>query len=194
MTICSVEGCGTAARARGWCPAHYQRWRKYGSPLAGGTSLGQPLRHLHEVVLAYDGDECLIWPFAKGVAGYGRLRVNGRSVIVSRIVCELAHGEPPTPKHEAAHSCGRGHKGCCTKRHLSWKTPAQNTADKFEHGTVKRGKDTWNAALTEDDVRAIRALKGKRLQTEIASDYGVARTTVSAIQNGYRWAWLEAAE
>lgn len=31
---CLIEGCGKApGSARGWCPAHYQRWRKYGDPL-----------------------------------------------------------------------------------------------------------------------------------------------------------------
>jgi hypothetical protein len=24
---CSVEGCEKPARTRGWCPAHYKRWR-----------------------------------------------------------------------------------------------------------------------------------------------------------------------
>ncbi|MCW2848160.1 MAG: hypothetical protein JWR90_2134 [Marmoricola sp.] len=29
---CSVEGCGQVASARGWCGAHYQRWRRFGAP------------------------------------------------------------------------------------------------------------------------------------------------------------------
>lgn len=31
--ICSVAGCWTPARARGWCQAHYMRWYKTGDPL-----------------------------------------------------------------------------------------------------------------------------------------------------------------
>lgn len=27
--------CDRHVQARGWCPAHYQRWKKYGDPLAG---------------------------------------------------------------------------------------------------------------------------------------------------------------
>lgn len=31
MTLCSVEGCCTVVRARGWCAKHYQRWSLRGS-------------------------------------------------------------------------------------------------------------------------------------------------------------------
>lgn len=30
---CRVEGCEKTAKARGWCPAHYGRWRVHGNPL-----------------------------------------------------------------------------------------------------------------------------------------------------------------
>lgn len=38
---CSVEGCEADAFSRGWCPKHYQRWKKHGDPLAVGAS-GRP--------------------------------------------------------------------------------------------------------------------------------------------------------
>lgn len=31
-TLCSVEGCETPSRTRGWCEKHYKRWYKTGSP------------------------------------------------------------------------------------------------------------------------------------------------------------------
>src|SRR5690606_9617480 len=34
--LCSIEGCNRPHRTRGWCDAHYTRWRKHGDPLAGG--------------------------------------------------------------------------------------------------------------------------------------------------------------
>lgn len=36
-TMCAVAGCGAPVGprgARGWCPRHYQRWRRHGNPLA----------------------------------------------------------------------------------------------------------------------------------------------------------------
>lgn len=37
VKACGVEGCPNPSRARGWCHAHYERWRKYGDPLSGST-------------------------------------------------------------------------------------------------------------------------------------------------------------
>lgn len=37
--VCSVDGCVKAARTRGWCSAHYERWRKYGDLHHGPTKV-----------------------------------------------------------------------------------------------------------------------------------------------------------
>ena len=99
---------------------------------------GEPMRYFREVVLAYDGNECQTWPYARSDRGYGQVYQDGRVEYVHRMVCEERHGPPPTPKHDAAHSCGKGHEGCVTKRHLSWKTHKENMADAIEHGTLGR--------------------------------------------------------
>lgn len=36
--ICSIDDCGRQTKARGLCGAHWNRWKRYGNPLAGGTS------------------------------------------------------------------------------------------------------------------------------------------------------------
>ena len=33
MSTCTIEGCGKARKARGWCAAHWWRWRHHGDPL-----------------------------------------------------------------------------------------------------------------------------------------------------------------
>jgi hypothetical protein len=116
--------------------------------------------------------------------------VNGKRTVASRYVCELAHGAPPTPKHEAAHSCGNGKDGCVNQNHLSWKTRTENQADRLEHGTHNRGARQGRSKLNEDDVREIIALKGKEKQRDLAKRFGVTRMTVSSIHTGKNWAWV----
>ncbi len=38
---CSIPGCGKPKDARGYCPGHYARWRRYGDPLGGGAARGK---------------------------------------------------------------------------------------------------------------------------------------------------------
>lgn len=85
---CSIEGCGKPHSARGWCVNHYGRWRNHGDPLGGGTSRHEARRYFNEVVLAYEGDKCLSWPYARDDKGYGILQDNGRHRYVSHLVCQ----------------------------------------------------------------------------------------------------------
>ena len=188
--ICSIEGCGKPHDARGWCCAHHRRWRRHGDPLAGGTPRGEPERYFREIVLPFVEVECLIWPYARSSSGYGHVRQNGRMQLVHRLACEAIHGSPPTPEHEAAHSCGKGHKGCCNPRHVRWATHAENHEDRLLHGTHNRGERCGAAKLNESDVLKIRALRGKMLQREIAEKFGVDQSQVSNIYRGESWGWL----
>ncbi|RWO34773.1 MAG: hypothetical protein EOS10_00270 [Mesorhizobium sp.] len=129
--ICSISDCGKSHAARGWCIVHYQRWSRHGDPLAGRKTMnGEPQRYYREVVLTYEGDECIPWPYVVSFGGYGRMKKDGTMQFVHRLVCAEVNGPPPTPDHEAAHSCGKGHLACVTKRHLSWKTPKENCAER----------------------------------------------------------------
>ena len=138
--------------------------------------------------MTYEGNECLPWPFAHNGEGYGLLAHEGKMCLVSRLVCEERHCPPPTPKHEAAHSCGKGEHGCTTQAHLSWKTHRENEADKLLHGTSNRGERNGLAKLDADAVLAIRA--DKRPQRLIAADFGISQTLVSQIVRSEGWRHL----
>lgn len=183
---CSIEGCNRQHLARGWCRAHYLRWFRHGDPLAGGTPYGEPQEYFRTVVIAYNGDDCLFWPYGKNVYGYAMMG----GEYVSRLVCEEENGPPPSDNLDAAHSCGKGHLGCVSRRHLSWKTRAENLADKIEHGTDSRGERCHFAKLTERDVLAIRAAVNHRKQREIAQEYDIDQSTVSDIVRRKSWFWL----
>jgi len=132
-SVCKIDGCDKRPYARGFCNRHYQRWLRHGDPL-GGKTVSAPLRYFREVVMTHTGDECLDWPFSRDSKGYAKVRFNSQYRIVSRLACMEAHGEPPTPEHHAAHSCGRGKEGCVNPHHMRWATPKENEADKLIHG------------------------------------------------------------
>ena len=188
--ICSIKDCGKTVASRGYCWSHYWRLRKHGDPIAGRTAPGEPLRWIHEVALFHASKDCLKWPFGTDSKGYGRVWVGDVMVPASRYACELAHGAPPTPEHQAAHSCGKGHEGCVAPGHLSWKTRSENEADKVVHGTLCRGERHVSAKLTEAEARFIIASKDDVSQRELADKFGVSRAAVSMIKTGQNWSWL----
>ena len=148
--------------------------------------MGEASRYLSEIAMGYEGDTCLIWPYGRNGSGYGMLG----SKIASRLICERSNGSSPSRDHVAAHSCGNGHIGCVTKKHIRWATPTENMADMIAHGTSTRGDRSPNAKLAEADVREIRRLKGKMSTIKLGLTYGVSAETIRCIHLRKAWAWL----
>lgn len=184
---CSVDGCSDTARTKGLCSAHYRRLWRHGDPQSGCASKGGPLAWMLAHV-SHRGAECLHWPYGKLKSGYPALRYEGRTITASRLMCMLVHGQPPTRRHQAAHSCGNGHGGCVNPTHLSWKTPLENHADKVVHGTTLRGEKSPNVKLSRDQVREIERLVGTMSDRQIGARFGVSGGTVRRIRIGEHWA------
>ncbi len=125
----------------------------------------------------YD-DCCLIWPFGRHGDGPGLIGVDGKTTYAHRYMCRMVHGEPPTPEHEVAHSCNRGHDACVNPHHLSWKTPSENHKEGEWHPKIK---------INADQAREIRDLKGLEPVGETSKRYGIATSTVRNIQAGRIW-------
>lgn len=183
---CIVPECGKRRHGHGYCSAHYERWRRYGDPSAGRTVQGVPMTYFEETVLPYTGEDCLTWPHARAL-GYGYLYIDGRVRGVHRLVCERLYGSPPTPQHQAAHSCGKGHEGCVNPMHLSWKTRSENETDKISHQTSQHGERGSGARLTVAVIQEIRALRGLVSQSVLAKKFGVTQSHISRIQTGDVW-------
>jgi hypothetical protein len=123
-------------------------------------------------------DCCLIWPFGRHKDGYGTMGDAGKQTYAHRYICRLVHGEPPTPKHQASHSCNRGHDACVNPHHLSWKTPGANHKEGEWHPKIK---------LSAEKAAEIRALKGLEPVSETAHRYGVREITIRQVQSGRLW-------
>jgi hypothetical protein len=132
----------------------------------------------------HQGDDCLIWPFGRNQEGYGVVGAFGKIHKANRLMCELTKGKPPTPTHEAAHSCGNGRGGCVHPEHLGWKTPSHNSFDKRKHGTQRCNKWGRKTPLTPEQIEGICKAIGREPIITIAKRFGVSRRVVDFIRDG----------
>lgn len=191
---CKVDGCNRRHKSLGYCSVHHWRFVKYGDPSQGGsvrtTRRGEPLEWLLQHV-SFAGDDCLVWPFFRPQHGYGTVWFKGKNELAHRVMCLEAHGHPPTPKHEVAHSCGKGHQGCVNPRHLRWATRVENQADRRLHGTSPKGKPRRPMKLTVEKVLEMRSLFGTMPTNKLAQMFGIAESTCKAICDRKSWSWLK---
>ncbi len=130
--------------------------------------------------------QCWEWTAYRNPYGYGEIgRSHPRRVEVThRVGWELAHG--PAGDLCVLHKCDN--PACVRASHLFLGTRTENMADKVRKGRQTRGAAHGPAILSEDTVRAIRALRAGGLgATEIGRRLGVRRTSVSGIIHGYNW-------
>lgn len=130
---CSVEGCERPVgpkSARGWCPRHYGRWLKTGSP-TGSRRPSAEIRFFAKVRLAGD---CWEWTASLDQSGYGLFQGGGQRMIRSHIWSyNFFVGRVPTGL-QLDHLCRN--RACCNPWHLDPVTPLVNT--RRGHGTGRR--------------------------------------------------------
>lgn len=185
MSKCAVEECERIAETRGWCGKHYQRWQKYGDPVF--SKYGK-WRSFIDSALVQETDQCILWPFSRLRGGYGKVVINDKTNLVSRIVCEKVYGPPPSQTHQAAHSCQN--PPCINKRHLRWATPKENQDDRLMHGTHdRRGRGKNLIELRKIDMGDIASIRveyanGGSSQRALAKKYNISQKSVFNIVNG----------
>lgn len=187
--LCTLLGCNNPNHSHGLCKFHAQR------KLRGMLDIASPQKLFPKQAIAYlralvgtQEQECIPWPFRRNKYGQSCVQFEGQMRIASRLVHIWSKGEPPTPTHEAAHNCGKGHLGCVNPNHLRWATAAENHADKKLHGTTQEGSKNGYAKLHESQVRLIlAACRNGAVQKDLAVLYEVSPSTIHLIANGKHW-------
>ena len=133
-SICSIDGCGKIVECRGWCPMHYQRWRKNGNPLVRTLRDRSPeLRFWPKVDRS---GECWLWTARINYKGYGQFKVGNQQTFAHRFSYELLVG--PIPEGlQIDHLCRV--RNCVNPAHLEPVTPRENTR-RGEGGSNMRAK------------------------------------------------------
>lgn len=134
-----------------------------------------------------------------GTTGYWvvTLRMPGMCKLkkVHRLVLEAFDSAEPKGKQSCHND---GNRLNSRWDNLRWDTIRNNSLDRVKHGTDSRGEQSWNAKLTEDDVRYIhkvysfRGGNGGKTAVQLAKELDVHENTIYSVTRGQSWEWLDA--
>jgi|SRR5215472_17643 len=99
----------------------------------------------------------------------------------------LAFVGPKPPRKICRHRDDNPWNNCLDNLHYG--TRRQNHKDAVRNGKHARGERAYNAILTTDAVRAIRA--STESYAVLAARYGVSKATILNVRNGRGWKWLK---
>jgi len=124
---------------------------------------------------------CWLWTGVRNKKGYGTFRGGKNKVLVHCFAWKQYKGKWPEKK--VLHTCDVAN--CLREEHLFEGTEADNTRDMLIKGREARGERSGAAKLTWKAVRKIR--KSTRSQSDLADEYSVNQSTISAVQNFRTW-------
>jgi transcriptional regulator with XRE-family HTH domain len=138
---CAIPDCPEPQDARGWCSRHYQRWRKYGDPLAWRRAPPKPRppsrrRTLEQRFWSHVSKHaggCWLWSASVTAEGYGRFHLTvTREQKAHSLAYGLTHGPLP-PGQVLVNQCGTRacvnpeHWAASTRKEVArgWHTPSK---------------------------------------------------------------------
>lgn len=136
--------------------------------------------------------DCLLWTRSRTKDGYGQVWYEGKVWKASRVAWLLTHGPIPDGVR-VLHNCpGGDNPACCNPDHLFLGSQSDNVRDMMAKGrnaSTPRGAANPNTHLTDDDVRAIRALysSGEYAYAGLAAAFSVGQSTIARIVKGESW-------
>jgi HNH endonuclease len=135
-------------------------------------------------------DGCWPWiGYYRDKAGYGQIKVNGRTQPAHRLAWILTHGPIPLSFLVVMHTCDN--PPCCNPAHLELKEPDKKIKDRDQKGRQARGERHASAKLTEALVQEIRSLyqrgvRGRGLDA-LAKQFNMSPNAIRRILIGETW-------
>lgn len=172
-TRCTIDGCRSDAKARGWCSKHYQRWRRHGHPetvqVIQHHGLSDYDRFMQHVDTSGGPDACHPWTRARNRDGYGWFGSGGASGLAPRWLLGYLRGEPLRTDEYACHHCDNS--PCVNERHLYVGDHERNMRDKAQRGRAWSPQTDAQRAQTHclrgHDLANARVSKRGKRQCEV---------------------------
>lgn len=143
---------------------------------------------IEEKVLRVPEAGCWIWMGSLQVRGYGEIISNKRKHYAHRASYEAFVGEIPKGMY-VCHACDN--LACVNPNHLFLGTQKQNLQDMASKGRSTWGEKNPKAKLTECEVKVIKqAFANGKKDSELASQFNVARQTINNIRNNKLWSFV----
>jgi hypothetical protein len=158
--------------------------RRHGSFDLQIRRTGIGLSWLEKLVASDLPDDCVEWPIADAMTGYGSVWYKGRQQGAHRVAYMLHSGSSLDTKDWVLHSCDN--RRCVNPKHLRAGTPKENTRDALSRHRWPVGSRNSQAKLDETAVAKIR--RDPRRLIDVAAEYGVSISLVSQIRNRQIWA------
>lgn len=131
-------------------------------------------------------DECWEWRLDRNAAGYGRFNNGSKIVLAHRYAYEISVGQL-SDGTIVCHKCDN--PPCCNPKHLFSGTYLDNNLDAIQKGRARKavGEGASRSKLTEDQVRHILSVGKERTHKDVAKQFGVSKSTISAILLRHTW-------
>jgi hypothetical protein len=168
---CAIKGCDRRRSRRGWCEAHYQRWRTHGDPLkligrSGPRRKRDPLlRLLERLTVPPLGGGCWDWTGPLNDDGYGRFYLGPQpgdeAVTHSPYAAAYRLFIGPIPRgKQLDHLCNR--PSCANPLHLRPATSRENTLRSLSFSAVHARATHCPAGHPYDDANTYVNPRGSR--------------------------------
>lgn len=128
---------------------------------------------------------CWIWELSQVKGGYGKVCIDNKTLIASRVAWEVWNGEIPDGLI-VCHKCDT--PACVNPNHLFLGTARENTDDMLKKARQAKGEKSPMAKLTSEIVIKLRNESGSH--DSIAKKYGLKRGVVRQVRIGETWRHL----